>query len=224
MTRVRCFVALVSVCVLGLAVAVTARADDTSSQTATQPALNMPPPASSDQRTPPAAPKTEAQLTCDKLAAAPVPLSPQARHPDQIDWQQAITACTEAIKDDPKEARYEYELGHAYEQTKNYAEALIHYKAAADANNGDGLQALGLMYFKGLGTVVDKEKAFVLWYRGAEAGNAVALENLGAMFGNGDFVQRDDNKHLSGGVAIQSITKWRRTISSRAPIWATASR
>jgi len=145
---------------------------------------------------PPAPVATEAQTTCDKLAAAPVPLSPQARHPDEIDWQQAITACTQAIKEDPKEAQYEYQLGHAYDQTKNYAEALTHYKAAADAGNGDGLQALGLLYYKGLGVVVDKEKAFVLYYRAADAGNALAFQDLGAMFGNGEFVQRDDTKAL----------------------------
>jgi TPR repeat protein len=139
---------------------------------------------------------TEAQKTCDKLAAAPVPLSPQAAHPGDIDWPQAITACTQAIKDDPKEPRYEFELGHAYAQTKTYAEAVKHYKIAGDAGSADALEALGLLYFKGLGVVVDKEKAFVLFYRSAETGNAVALEDLGAMFGNGDFVQRDDGKAL----------------------------
>jgi len=146
---------------------------------------------------PPAAPiLTEAQKTCDRLAAPPVPLSPQAAHPGDIDWPQAIAACTQAIKDDPKEPRYEFELGHAYEQIKNYAEALKHDKIAADAGSGDGLQALGLLYYKGLGVVVDKEKAFVLFYRAAEAGNAVAFQDLGAMFGNGEFVQRDDTKAL----------------------------
>lgn len=145
---------------------------------------------------PQAAAQTESEATCDKLAAAPVPLSPEARHHGDIDWPQAITACTQAIKDDPKQPRYEYELGHADEETKNYAEALTHYKAAADAGNGDGLQALAFMNFKGQGAVADKEKAFVLWYRAAETGNGLALESLGAMFGNGDFVQRDDNKAL----------------------------
>lgn len=146
---------------------------------------------------PPAAPAlTEAQKICDKLAAAPVPLSPQAARPGDIDWPQAVTACTQAIKDDPKDPRYEFELGHAYDQTKNYGEALEHYKIAADAGSADGLQSLGLLYYKGLGVVVDKEKAFVLFYRSAEMGNAVALEDLGAMFGNGEFVQRDDTKAL----------------------------
>ena len=127
----------------------------------------------------PAAPTlTEAQKTCDKLAAAPVPLSPQATHPGDIDWPQAITACTQAVEDDSRQARYEFEFGHAYEQIKNYAEALKHYKIAADAGSADGLQSLGLLYFKGLGVVVDKEKAFVLFYRSAETGNAVALEVL----------------------------------------------
>ena len=145
---------------------------------------------------PAAATLSEAQKTCDKLAAAPVPLSPQATHPGDIDWPQALAACTQAIKDDSKEPRYRFELGHASEQIKNYAEALKHYKIAADSGSADGLQSLGLLYFKGLGVVVDKEKAFVLFYRSAEAGNAVALEDLGAMFGNGEFVQRDDTKAL----------------------------
>jgi TPR repeat protein len=165
--------------------------------------LGMAAPAWADEAPPagaaaPASPAaaTEAEATCDKLAAAPVPLSPQARHPDEIDWQQAIAACTQAIKDDPKEARYQYELGHADEQTKNYAEALNHYKAAAEAGNGDGLQALGFLYYKGQGTVVDKEQAFVLFYRAMEQRNAMAMHNLGVMFGNGEMVQRDDTKAL----------------------------
>src|SRR5271157_4611553 len=89
---------------------------------------------------------TEAQKICDKLAAAPVPLSPQAAHPGDIDWPQAVTACTQAIKDDSREPRYEFELGHAYEQTKNYPEALKHYKIAGDAGSADALQSLGLLY------------------------------------------------------------------------------
>jgi TPR repeat protein len=168
-------------CSLGVAVAMPARADD------------APPVAAAAPASPTA---TEAETVCDKLAAPPVPLSPQAAHPGDIDWPKAIAACTQAISDNPKEPRYQFELGHADEQTKNYAEALIHYKAAADAGSGDGLQSLGLLYYKGLGMVVDQEKAFVLFYRAAETGNALALEDLGAMFGNGDLVQRDDTKAL----------------------------
>jgi TPR repeat protein len=153
-----------------------------------------PPAAAAPVVAPPA--QTEAETACDKLAAPPVPLSPQAAHPGDIEWPRAVAACVQAIKDDPHEPRYEFELGHAAEETKDYAAALAHYQAAADAGNGDGLQALALMYFKGLGTVIDKEKAFVLWYRAAEKGNALALESLGAMFGNGDFVQRDDTRML----------------------------
>jgi uncharacterized protein len=145
---------------------------------------------------PPPAPQIDAATNCDKLAAPPVPLSPQAAHPGSIDWQQAIAACTQAAGDHPEEPRYEFELGRANEQTKNYADAMTHYKAAADAGSGDGMQALGVIYYKGLGIDTDKEKAFILFYRAAEAGNALAFEDLGAMFGNGDFVQRDDTKAL----------------------------
>jgi uncharacterized protein len=166
---------------LGVAITVPVRGDEAPSATAATPASPT---------------ATEAEATCDKLAAPPVPLSPQAAHPGDIDWPNAIAACTQAIKDNPKEPRYEFELGHAFEQIKNYDVALGHYKAAADAGSGDGLQSLGLLYYKGLGTVIDKEKAFVLFYRAAETGNALALEDLGAMFGNGDFVQRDDTKAL----------------------------
>jgi uncharacterized protein len=190
--RVVTFVSLC--CALGLGLGATARAADATAAAPGQSAPNAPPAAPSGQQAP--LTKTEAEATCDRLAAAPVPLSPQARHPEEIDWQQAITACTQAIKVDPKEPRYEYELGHADEQSKNYAEALTHYKAAADGGNGDGLQALGFLYYKGTGTVMDREKAFVLWYRAMEAGNALALANLGVMFGNGEFVQRDDAKAL----------------------------
>jgi hypothetical protein len=171
----RCALAIVLCCGL----ATVAAADDT-------------PPAAA-----PAAPTpTQAEVTCDKLAAPPVPLSPQAAHPGDIDWPQAIAACTQAVKDDPEQSRYEFELGRADEQTKNYPDAMRHYQAAGDAGSGDGLQSLGLLYYKGLGVVVDKEKAFVLFYRAADAGNALAMEDLGAMFGNAEFVQRDDTKAL----------------------------
>lgn len=141
-------------------------------------------------------PATEAQATCDRLAAPPVPLSPQAAHPASIDWQQAIEACTQAVAEAPQDPYFGFLLGRAYEQMKNYPEAARRYQAAGDAGSAQALKALGLLYYKGLGVVVSKEKAFKLFSRAAEAGNPYAMQNVGVMFGNGEFVNRDDAKAL----------------------------
>lgn len=144
-----------------------------------------------------AAPPTEASATCDRLAAPPVPLSPQAAtRASDIDWPEAIAACARAASEDRSQPRYEFELGRSYEQSKNYTEAARHYRIAGDAGSSQGQYGLGLLYYKGLGVTVDKGKAYELFARAAQAGHPYAMEDLGVMFGNGEFVQRDDGKAL----------------------------
>lgn len=136
------------------------------------------------------------QAGCDRLAAPPVPLSPQAAHANAIDWRQALTFCSQAVKDDPSRPRYRFELGRAFEQTNDYVAAAQHYRIAADAGSPQAQKALGVLYYTGRGVPLDKGKAYELFSRAAAAGDPYAMENLGAMFGNGDFVKRDDTKAL----------------------------
>ena len=145
----------------------------------------------------PAATETVAQTACDKLAAPPVPLAQQAQAAAVIDWNQAIAACTQAVGEAPTQPRFEAELGRAYQNAKNYFEAAHHYRIAADAGSPQGEEALGVAYYSGLGVVKNNGiVVFDLVSRAAAAGNPYAMANLGAMYGNGDFVPRDDAKAL----------------------------
>ena len=135
---------------------------------------------------------------CDHLAAPSVPMAPKAAAVpgSVVDWKEAIKACTLAATANPKEPRYQLELGRSYEMTKDYFEAALHYRFAADAGSSCAQRALGVAYYKGLGVVRNKQMAFELFSHAAAAGNSYAMANLGAMYGNGDFVNRDDAKAL----------------------------
>ncbi|HEY2444392.1 MAG TPA: tetratricopeptide repeat protein [Rhizomicrobium sp.] len=145
-----------------------------------------------------ATPVQAAARECDRLAAAPVPMAPNAAAgPGRIvDWNEAIRACTLAADANPKEPRYQFELGRSYELNKNYFDAALHYRFAADAGSSHAQRALGVAYYKGLGVVQNRQTAFELFSRAAAAGNPYAMANLGAMYGNGDFVNRNDAEAL----------------------------
>ncbi len=125
-----------------------------------------------------------------------MPLSPQAAHRASIDWQEAIEACTQAVAEAPQDPYFGFLLGRAFEQMKNYPEAAQRYQTAGDASSTQALKALGLLYYKGLGIVVSKEKAFMLFPARQKPGTPCAMQDVGVMFGNGEFVKRDDAKAL----------------------------
>ena len=146
----------------------------------------------------PAAPPTGPANECDRLAAPPVALAtPAAKANAQpVDWARAIEVCAAQASASPGEPRFQYELGRAYFQTKNYMEAVRHYKVAADAGYGQALSDLGIAYVQGFGVIKNNQTAFDLFNRAALAGNASGMQNVGSMYGNGLFVNRDNSKAL----------------------------
>lgn len=91
----------------------------------------------------------------------------------------------------PATPRYQYLLGRSYFGAKNYAEAARRYRAAADAGHADAMSTLGLCYVTEYGVVKDEQTAYDLFSKGSAAGSALAVHNLGAMYGNGAFVRKD---------------------------------
>jgi TPR repeat protein len=136
-----------------------------------------------------------AQTECDKLAASPVPLAPAAAKPP-IDWAHAIEVCAAEVKADPSTARLQYELGRTYFQTKNYLEAVRHYRIAADAGYGQAISDLGVAYVRGQGAIKNDQTAFELFNKAAQMGNANAMQNVGSMYAAGFFVKQDQSKAL----------------------------
>jgi uncharacterized protein len=81
-----------------------------------------------------------------------------------------------------KEAEGWYEKGHGYFVSDNYAEAVKWYRKAAEQNNADAQNALGICYHNGNGVPKDYAEA-LKWYRGAaEQGHARAQNNLGRFY------------------------------------------
>ena len=88
-----------------------------------------------------------------------------------------------------------YEEGIATSQ--NYTEALKWYEIAADNNNSDAMNNLGLMYQNGKGISNPDFSAAAKWYtRGAEMGNPSAMNNLGSLYNTGKGVQQSKRTAL----------------------------
>ena len=137
---------------------------------------------------------------CDKLAA---PL-PRFAGPDAIkksklpiDWSRALVVCTAAQAQNPGDPRFEYELGIAQFNLKDYLEALHHLTIAADAGLAEAQNQLGFMFVTGTGTVKDSHRAFDYFQKAANAGLGGAIGNLGSMYANGFGVKEDDAMALA---------------------------
>ena len=115
------------------------------------------------------------------LATASRPLSGQER-------KLAKVSPTEAFKDmttKPVDLRSEYERGVFLEVTKNFNEAAVAYRKAADRSYAPAQNNLGYFYQVGQGVSRNYDEA-MRWYRQAsEQGYAAAQNNLGVLYRDG---------------------------------------
>jgi TPR repeat protein len=90
------------------------------------------------------------------------------------------------------EAEGWYRKGHSYFVSENYTEAVKWYRKAAEQNNADAQNALGVCYHNGDGVPQDYAEA-LKWYRSAaEQGHARAQNNLGDFYyQNGLGLEKD---------------------------------
>ena len=72
-----------------------------------------------------------------------------------------------------------------------YKKAFHLFKKAAEQNQAEAQNNLGLMYSNGEGTVQDYKKAFHLYKKAAEQNQADAQFNLGMMYGKGNGTVRN---------------------------------
>ncbi|WP_315830729.1 caspase family protein [Bradyrhizobium prioriisuperbiae] len=135
---------------------------------------------------------------CERAAAPPPPFaSPQQlKIYNTLDFSAAVPICEAAMRTSPNELRLEFLLGHAYEKTRNYMEALRHLTKAADAGYAPAQARLGILFATGRGVVKDRPRAFELFSKAAAAGVPGAISNLGAMYSNGEFVKKDEPRAL----------------------------
>jgi TPR repeat protein len=130
---------------------------------------------------------------CDRLAASPFDPSRAADGvpSDTIDTASAISSCAQAVRDNPTNARFQFEYGRAFDAAKRYDEAMRWYREAADQGYSAAQVGLGFIYYYGHGVPQNYGEAMRWLHKAAEQGNAVAQNTLGVMYINGQGVSQN---------------------------------
>ena len=125
---------------------------------------------------------------CDELAGNPIdPLRVGPGVPTfAINAVPAIEACLQALGQYPGEARFQFQLGRAYRQARDYGEAVRWYTLSAKQNVAAAQSNLGLLYGRGAGVRQDSGKAADLFSLGAAQGYEWAQANLGWCYSTGE--------------------------------------
>jgi TPR repeat protein len=89
-----------------------------------------------------------------------------------------------------------YNLGLFYKNKKKLEEAIHRYNKVAVNGNEDVQFQLGYYYDKGIGTEINKIKAFELYKIAAEKGHNVAQYNLGLLYENGEGIEKNLKKAI----------------------------
>jgi TPR repeat protein len=136
---------------------------------------------------------------CDRLAGHPSdpgrPAGVAGVTLTKIDSKKAIQACSEAAKEYPQTPRFAFQLGRAFANAGQYADAVLWYRKAADQGYAPAQTNLGSMYEHGRGGLPKDDNEAVRLYRLAAAnGFAVAQNNLGFMYAQGRGGLRKDDK------------------------------
>ena len=117
---------------------------------------------------------------CDALAANT--LDPDRVGPGvetrSIDVRRALPACEAAVDLFPSELRFQFQLGRVYRRAGRYDEALVWYRAAAEAGYAGAQNSLGVMYSRGEGMAEDCDLAAYWIGLAAAQGSPAAINNL----------------------------------------------
>jgi TPR repeat protein len=119
----------------------------------------------------------------------------------EIDPSAAIPACLFAVKENPENLRYQYQLARAYFKDSDYDNSIKFARGAATKGYAPAQSALGQHYEIGEGVTKNFNEA-IKWYRKAAGqGYALAQNNLGNLFAVGNGTKQDWDK------AFQWISK-----------------
>jgi TPR repeat protein len=129
-------------------------------------------------------------LDCRELSNVPddgtfVPAS------QRIEPLQAEAACRAALKADPGNPTFMFELGRALSLGNKRLEAIKYYLDAADRGHAGAMNDLGAVFEYGIGVPKNLATAIVWYERAAELGHAEAMTKVGELSENGIGVPRD---------------------------------
>lgn len=110
----------------------------------------------------------------------------------KIDAQRALTACAQAVNENPDDMMLVNMLGRTHDAGRNYVEARRNYQKAADGGNLYALTNLGWFSVYGTDGPVDVPKGLSLFEQAAIAGNSYAQASLGYLYREGYGGTRKD--------------------------------
>ncbi|TBZ11833.1 caspase family protein [Rhizobium leguminosarum] len=118
---------------------------------------------------------------CDTSAAAPLDLQgvTAGKLPNEIDADEALPACTEAIKAYPEVARFVYQLGRAQLANRDTKTAFATIKKAMDAGHVRAIEQLASLYIVGASVPANPAKASEIVQAGAKKNDPYALYAYG---------------------------------------------
>ena len=172
--------------------------------------------------------------SCDRLAASPLDMD-RGRPPgtgvlsENLDADAAIAACNQAVTDNPRVARYLYNLGRAYlklalrpglsDDERKRARASARLTLDDAANRRGYVAALNDL------AVLDQlennyAQAIDLLKRGAQQGHPLAMYNLGLHYRDGIGVPRDDGQaaewfaRAAGSGLVSAMVEYGRALWS----------
>ncbi len=102
-----------------------------------------------------------------------------------IEADRGIAACTAALERFPGHPRMTAFLGEALYSAERFAEAIPHYRAAAEAGDPIGQAGLGTAHLYGSGVEQSDSEAFRLLNLSADQGYAIAESSLAFMYREG---------------------------------------
>jgi TPR repeat protein len=128
-----------------------------------------------------------AKHDCDRDAAAPADRERvgEGIATGKFDARRAIRSCEAALKAYPGTARFEYQLGRAYEESRRFQEAARLYTAAVLKDYVAATTALGILHAEGQGVPRNTAEGLRLLEQAGARGSAPALHNLGSMYADG---------------------------------------
>jgi tetratricopeptide (TPR) repeat protein len=135
---------------------------------------------------------------CDTFATSPADVERtrwvKGVRIEDIQVEQALKACQEAIRRFPGVSRFPYQLGRTAMASKDYPEAFAHFTKAFELGNTLALQELGTIYGHGIGVPKDPVRARFYYEIAVEKNYAPAMVSLGEQYELGQGSAADPKK------------------------------
>ncbi len=80
--------------------------------------------------------------------------------------------------------------------TRDYQQALLWCRKAADAGNADATECMGELYFYGQGVPTDYQEALTWFRKAADMGQPDAMDFIGVQYARGNGVKQDDEQAM----------------------------